>query len=218
MQVLDIVNIVKAKLDELTPYNEALVISGVSYADQTINYINQVLPEAVREITMQAPTHLLPQSELKIIHQSATSDNPNKFIIENAILTLILPASFIKLAWLKLPGWASIVTETITPEHPLYIKQTNKHTMGTPSRPIVVKHKDADGKLKLKCYSTGTTVIPVDAEISIGAYISALAATDVPDILIDALTSLCAAKVLIIYGKIKEAELNLKQYQTQLAR
>lgn len=221
MTASDIKNIIKAKLDELTPYSEGLVVSGVSYADQTLRYIEQVLDESIRDLIMQAPEHLLPQTELKVDTrpiEGQLGDNAYKYKIVDKVLTFELPTDFVRLIWLQLPSWKIKKSETISVTDPNYKIQGNGYTRGTPSRPVIVKLNDK-GKLKLQCFTVSDpTEIGSNILLTVGVYVKTLTSSDVPDILIDSLTWLAASKVLLIYGKLKESELAYKQYQLTLLR
>ena len=218
----EIVDLVKAKLDELTPYNETLVVSGVSYADQTLSYINKLLPESGFDLASQAPLHLLSGTQLSLFKNYSYTggySNYSNYVIEDNVLKLVINQTlssmqFIRLKSLKLKSWSMKVNETITIDHPRYKLQGNKYTRGTPSRPVVVFEYS-----QLSCYTTNELDVWGDNSTNnIGEYIRPVTTQNCPDILIDSLTWNCAAKVLVIYGKIKEAEVAMQMYKSSLMR
>jgi len=205
MDAGSIINKVKTKLDELTPFNEGLVVTDISYTDLTYQYIANVLDESVYDLLMISPVGILPLTDLIIIPGFTNIDN---------VLHEFLPDDCIRVASVKLPVWNREVTKFITPESVNYSLQSNKWTRGSVSRPQVVLAGTSLVDKYIDCYSSDGYTPALNDKI--GKYVKILSADLIPANLIDPLTWLMASKVLLIFEKEKLSEFANKEFQKSL--
>jgi len=204
MDVSLIINRVKAKLDELTPFNEGLVVTGSSFTDLTYKYINEVLDESLYDLTMGASILALPLFDLTLSEGMTNSDN---------VLIVKLPLDCIRVASVKLPTWKRDVTKFITPESNNYALQFNRWTRGNSDKPVVALTGSAPDKY-IECYTTD--MLTATSNTKIGKYIKKLTSATLTDLLFDPLTWLMTSKVLLIFEKEKLSELAFKEFQKSL--
>ena len=111
-----------------------------------------------------------------------------------------LPIDFLRLQSFKMTDWDKEVSEAITPQHPLFIRQSNTYTRGGKSKPVcVIMNKNVSSTIKrvVQYYSLATDDTPaIDQFI----YVPEVQAEDVQNTLIEALTWTCAAQVLEAQG------------------
>lgn len=99
------------------------------------------LADAVRAVEQEAPLHLLEQG-----HQFG-SDNVNW--TENGRGWIILPDDFMRLIVFKMSDWKLSVSDAISQDDPLYLRQFSrwKGISGNPERPVVAIVNRAEGNV-----------------------------------------------------------------------
>jgi len=179
----DIINAVKARIDELTPFTDTEL-------NPAISLIDKLLDGSALSVLKSAPLYLLTPTVLP------ASPVPN-----GRIGTVVLPVDYLRLYSFKMTGWNINVVKTITTENPLYKLQKNPVTMGGISKPIVVITRDATG-MKLIYYSLpdGTTHV-----VEEGLYIKSDVAENLPDDVLEILYWTCSYDVLAAMGDQKAA-------------
>lgn len=97
------------------------------------------LVDAVRVVEQEAPSHLLEQG-----HQFG-SDNVNW--TENGKGWIILPDDFMRLVVFKMSDWKLSVSDAISQDDPLYLRQFSrwKGISGNPEKPVVAIVNRAEG-------------------------------------------------------------------------
>lgn len=174
----NIIKAVKVRLEELTPFNEGLVVLSASSDVKPItSYIDALLDEAGNEIKMLLPLHMLTPDTL-----SATAT------ITDGVGYLELPADYLRLYAIKAAEWHREVNRPISTQNPEYTLQRNPFTRGKKVKPVVaIAHQG--GKHVLELYSLTSTTLEKKY------YIKRTAAEAMPDTLIPYLVLMCAVKV-----------------------
>ena len=171
---------VKVKMEELTPFNEGVVVLASSSNVKPItSYIDATLNEASDEALMILPLHLITPSVL-----------PGSMSGANGIGSLELPDDFLRLYALKVSTWQRDVCETISETHPAYALQRNPYTRGKSEKPVAVILHDGTKK-KLECYSVTGATPTVEKKL----YVKRVAAEANPANLLIYVIYLCAIKV-----------------------
>lgn len=175
----EIIKAVKVRLEELTPFDEGLVVlSGSSDVKPVTSYIDGLLNEAADEIKMLLPLHLLIPDTLS---GSAS--------IVDGVGYLELPADFLRLYAIKAKTWEREVNRPISTENPAYALQRNKYTRGKNAKPVVaIAHKEGKKTLELYSLENGT--------LEKKYYVKRTVAEATPDGLVPYLVLMCAIKVL----------------------
>lgn len=174
-----IIKAVKVRLEELTPFNEGLVVlSGSSDVKPVNSYIDSLLNESADEIKMLLPLHMLTPDTLS-----------GTVTIDDGVGYLELPDDYLRLYAIKASAWDREVNRPISTENPDYALQRNKYTRGKNVKPVVaIVHKT--GKKTLELYSVSSS------ELEKKYYIKRAAAETLPDGLVPYLVLMCAIKVL----------------------
>lgn len=131
---LSIINLVKAKLDELVPEGEGLVFKLSSQPNISDPYdllINAHLDEATKDILMSAPLSVLIPTKSSTANGTPFSEGSTKGYID-------LPANFLRLSQFKMVEWLTTVEKAITPEHPKYKFQKDANMCGGIAKPVAV--------------------------------------------------------------------------------
>ena len=194
--------IVKSKIDELTPFDGGLVLitaPGNTGNNPIETYIDQFLDESSKETLLEASHHVLPLTVLSTIAYDLT----------NKKATITLPTDYLRVGYLKFSSWYQSVYSALYPGDPDYLKQFNRWLRGSKVRPAATWVNEA-GIAKLICYgvtsNTGNEAY----------YVAETAAEDMPDKLIDSLTWHCASQTLQVFGKDKASELAYTRYLKSL--
>jgi len=186
-----IIELVKARIDELSPFNDTSLVPSV-------NVIDKILDNSAKTILLALPLHLLtPTVFTGTITQTGNTGH------------VTLDNDFLRLHSFKMTEWDTEVTQAITPANPKYILQKNPITMGGVNKPVVVIKSDSNGKT-LYYYSipTGGT-----HTLEYAYYIPLMTAENLPDDILDVVAWQCAADVILIMkGDPKGALLKVEEY------
>lgn len=150
---LEIINYVKAKLDELLPEAEGLTFN-LSAAPNVSNpldlLINAHLDESTKNIIMSAPLSVLMPQAATVTTVPSTDLKTGYFM---------LPIDFLRLSAFKMVEWEKEVTVPMSMNDPNYKKQTNPYLRGKPAKPVAVfKWKDSNsGGIKTVVINAGGT-------------------------------------------------------------
>jgi hypothetical protein len=193
----EIINRVKAKIDELTPINGlTVVLSG--FDDKPIDmFIDYVLDECADDIQRACPLWML----------RAHVSNAQTHALNEYSGYVYLPDDFLRLVSFKLKLWERSVTVPVLSGTVAAERQKTVLRGGT-AKPVCVIGQGSDSnnqtKETLEYYSTRGN----DHELEHFLYARREAAEALKDILTEPLTWHCASKVLQICGdeKFKTAE------------
>lgn len=204
---LSIINYVKAKLDELIPEGEGVVFAlsaAPNFSDPLDLLINAHLDESTKDVILSAPLTVLFPNSATGLSGVAFEDTKTGYVV--------LPTDFLRLSSFKMSGWKRDVSIPITPQDPLYKKQSIPFRRGGVSRPVaVLSWKDLSGTLKriLEYYSVNGS-----HAVEKLLYIPETLAEDFVAVnpnLLDSLAWMCAGKIMQITGMLKEFELAMAQ-------
>jgi hypothetical protein len=210
-----IIQQVKMRMDELSPFNDGLIVYAASPAEELAHtkpiqyYIDATLDESNREMLLVAPLNHIPLVDFDFgtLHADIS--------VVNNIGRFTLPDDFLRLGWLKFNVWERPVFDTISNNDPNYKLQLNEFTRGGYGKPIVSVTKYPPSRIKiLEMF----TISDTDKTTGVGAYVAEepVGNDTVPDILVPALSWLTAGKVFQIMEKAGPSQAALQQFQAQL--
>lgn len=188
---------VKTKMDELTPFNEGLVVFDGANTNPVYDTIDALLPECIDEVLYLTPSHHLPW-------KNAVSQS-NQVTLSNGVGYISLPSDFIKIARVIFQEWERPVTKAILENDSKYLEQKNKYTRAGISKPVIALVQ-SDSKKTLECY----TITKTDgAAVN---YVYRLTIDQIPDIVLPSLEYYTASKAFSAIGNAKAAEEMNKQF------
>ena len=186
---LTLINMVKAKLDEIVPEGEGVQFSLDTEPDISDPYnllINAFLDEAAKRVLQLAPIHVLDPVKSDA---TATAD-----ATDNKIGYIALPDNFLRFVSLKMADWKRQVSECLPVTDPRYKLQTSKYTRGGTAKPAAFfgfRTISTVQKRVIEYYSVNDS-----HTIDWLYYIQETAAEDLQSSLTPALTYICAGMVL----------------------
>lgn len=127
---LTLINLTKAKLDEVIPEGEGLqftVEDDINISDPLNLLINAILDEAGTRVLMNCPKHYLDP-----VKSTATATANNA---DPKIGYIVLPDNFLRFISLKMTEWLRPVTELTPVESPVYAMQFNRYARGGIGKP-----------------------------------------------------------------------------------
>jgi len=191
---LELINYVKAKIDEIIPEGEGVQFSEESspnISDPYNLFINSILDETAKKTLMSTPVHVIVPTDAST--QTVTADSGG-----DKIGYIQLPDNFLRLISLKMTDWEREVNFAITTYDPLYALQRNKYVRGGISKPVIAYSwrviSDASKRV-LEYYS-----VDENHTIEKFLYVPETVAEEVQSNLVDAMTWFCAGMVLQIIG------------------
>ena len=196
---LRIINVVKAKIDELIPEGEGVQFSLHSPPNVSNPYdlfISAVLDEATKNTIMMAPVHLLePTIYIPTAIKTLEDDWGETGYIE-------LPENFLRFILFKMAEWERPASEVISISSPLYLKQKNKFSRGFISKPVVAFSWFGTEESKKRILEYFSVPVGSEHAVEMFQYMPETKAEDLQSNLIDVLTWVCASKVLQITGQL----------------
>jgi len=193
----NIIELVKAKIDELSPFTDVSL-------NTSIDLVDKIIDDSAKTIMLAAPLYLLTPIELS---------TPTAARL-NGVVKIDLPVDFLRLHSVKLTEWKIEVTDTIKTDNPLYKLQKYAPLRGGAQKPVVVI-KSTPTHPVIECYSY------IDVEtIDYIYYIKELDptetdATSFPDNISDIISWQCAADVIgIMNGNPEKALLKVQEKLT----
>lgn len=187
-----IITLVKAYIDELSPFSDTDL-------NPSIENIDPVLDNSARTIARVAPNSLLTPAT---ISGTPVVDTP-----VSGVITIPLSADFLKIHSVKLTDWQQEVTRPITVEDPKYKLQRYPTLRGGTAKPVVVLKSTATGKA-IECYSYST-----NATVQYALYVAFTVAEALPDDLLEPIAWQCAADVIMsMKGNPEGALLKVQEF------
>ncbi len=195
---------VKVKLDELTPFDEDLLVALPNADIKPVEaYIDEALDEATTEVLLRVPLHKLSPKRVATAMAVPTSDG---------VGYVDCPADFLRLYSFKMEGWHREVEFPISEGNPNYKLQRNHHTRGGVVKPVVVlNHRKTETK-QLEYYSLPNGVAH---KVEKFLYVPITVAENLADNLVVLLIWICARKVFEVL-QMKNAEVAEKEVQLLL--
>lgn len=185
---VELINKVKARIDEITDQLAPLVDVGVEDNNPIDTIINTLLDESAVEVLLKAP----------FVRLDITSDSTAVAVSNSAIPatgTIQLPESFLRLVSLRFDDWHKSVTELAIKGDAVSARQGNKHLRAGKARPVGVLTRNSEGPV-IEYYSSDSHEI---AEL---LYIERKSAEQLTNMqTIEAMCWICAARVLQVVGR-----------------
>ena len=184
------INKVRAKLEEISPFQEPeSFIASEGDADyenvKPINvYIEDCLDQSSVEVLNTIPSHLIDKDMVS---------NNGTMTIDDGVGKFDLPDDFLRLVSLKADDWEKDVVSPISRTNPLYSLQKCKYTRGGVSKPVVAIVGESDGKYA-ELYSVSSEKYKL-------TYIPKLKPENVNSDISEYIILLCAIKVLTIFNQ-----------------
>lgn len=187
----DLLDLIKVKMDEVSPFTENELISE-TFADEFID-------KASDEVLLKVPLTLI-----------APDDMPTTEQVENTDGTgfIPVPSDYLRLHSFKMEEWDEAVNITITEQHPKFKLQKFTTTRGKPSKPIVVD-------MNYKISHTGSAVrvlkyisVCSSHTVTYAYYVKSLGAafTSIADKLADVTAYQAAGNIFLSQGIAEQAK------------
>lgn len=202
---LTLINLVKAKLDEIIPEGEGVQFSvegDINISDPLNLLINAILDEAANKTLLDAPLHILDPVKSDVAAGTADAGDAK-------IGYIPLADNFLRFVSLKMADWKREVTEPITSKDKRYRVQRNKYTRGGIAKPVAVfSYRTITGEQKrvIEYYSVDTS-----HAIDWFYYIQETAAENVQSNLVPSLSWTAAGIILQITERPELAKLAFEQ-------
>lgn len=182
-----IIKRVKVLMEELTPFDDGLIVLN-SDVKPIESYIEEAIQPALDQLLIFCPLHLTTAANLPTMTSVVSGTRKIGYIT--------IPDDFLRIHTIKINNWEKAVHRAISVENPEYALQQNPFTRGGSAKPVVAK---AD-KLELYTLKEGDTVEKA-------TYIQR---PDIEDLnlnqkLFEPACHMIAAEVLAIFGS-KQAE------------
>jgi len=207
---LTLINLVKAKLDEIIPEGEGVQFSvegDVNISDPLNLLINAILDEAANKTLLDAPLHILDPVNSDVTAGTAEGDES-----DNHTGYIPLADNFLRFVSLKMADWKREVTEPITTRDKRYRVQRNKYTRGGVAKPVAVfsyrtiGDETPEQKRVIEYYS-----IDSSHNIDWFYYIQETAAEDIQSNLVPSLSWTAAGIILQITERPELAKIAFEQ-------
>ncbi len=214
---LNIINMVKAKLDEITPEGEGLTFT-LSTEPNVTNpldlLISALLDEAAKNTLMMSPFHVLEPTI------SEETDGVADIIDELGETGYVeMPENFLRLISFKMNDWDRPVNIPVLNTSTEYMMQKSKYVRGGVSKPVVsINWKIDAGETASRIKVLEYYSVPVDSDHAIEhfLYIPETIAENVQSNLRDVMTWICAAKILQITGQFDLSQKAMEQVSLAL--
>lgn len=174
-----IINKIKARLDELSPFSSVEI-------NPSISLIDEMLDDCANSFLLSVPIHLLNPENFSVTTNTTNQDGSG---------WVRLQPDFLRLYAFKMTEWDIPVYEAIHPGHPKYRLQFNLVTRGGHAKPVVIiEHEISPDPKILRYYSLDD---PQANTIETALYIPRALAEDIEDSLIVPFVWFVASDVFI---------------------
>lgn len=193
-------------MDEFTPEGVNIPLD---------EYVGPLLDESAREVLEKAPLHLLSPTAIPL-----TSESPPASLVRYADdkSYIPVPSDFVRLYEIKYPLWKKSVREAISAQNPNYKIQENEFLKGGYGRPSVALVQTSIGGTLDYYLECSKVVDPGAGTLTpIALYVKNDQPEDIADLLSDAMTWLCAAKVLAVSGYGDRAKMAMEQFSSAVS-
>jgi len=204
---------VKAKLEELSPFDDTSYLHTDNIVKPITSYIDDALESSCNDALLIIPLHLIRPKDFHDTQLVQTSRETGY---------VILPKDFLRLYSFKMCSWFKDVTKPISVGNPAYALQKNPYTMGKAHSPVCVLndnkefiHDTAINLTKtLEYYSVNRYI---QHNIDRALYVAKFNASEIQEDLAEFYSLSCAISVLDILGQEIEKELLTKELAEMLA-
>lgn len=165
----DIIEFVKARLDELSNNDDASLVAASTAVEDLEKIVDSCVLPAVRKIHLDAPNLLLKSGlSLSTAYSSMSTTAITGTNYYKVNITLKTNINFLRLVTLKMSEWARPIQTLFGEDGAEYRKQGNKFLMGTPNRPAGFLLHEAGGEGLIELYSVSSS----SPTLQSGMYIS----------------------------------------------
>ena len=208
----DIITKVREKLDEVTPFENAIV--------DDVDLIDKVLDEAAIKLLMVAPLHTIRGYKMSTSGYTENMDNDDK-----GIGCLPLPSDFLRLHGIKVSVWQRVVTRAYDDTSHMANLQKSIVTRGGYAKPVCIlsytESSTSDSVFGLGDNNAGFYYervlylysVPDNATFDVCSYVPRLLPEQLQSNLIDSLSWQCAGDVLTITGNPDQAAICFQHIQ-----
>ncbi len=194
MERLELVNTVRRKIDEVAAADTPLQAVTIADENSMDTIIESLLDESAREILLKAPIHRLEVTSATPSAQKNSSDPTTGYIQ--------VPDDFLRLVSLRMSDWQRPVVQLAVQGDAIAMRQYNRHIRGGVAKPVGIAGRNSEGVI-VEYFST----LADQHSVSEFLYIKEVPAQDIKDSqMIDALTWICAGKVLSVLGNLTQAQ------------
>lgn len=187
----ELINMVKTKVDELSPLDADVTPVSVFNDKPVDSFADSLLDECAQEVLMRAPS----------LRVKGTQEQVTAYGNKDGSGYVILPEGFLRLLEFRMAEWERCVTEAAEPGSELARMQGNRYLRGGVCKPVCVYGK-RNGVTVLEYYS-----VKKRHEVDRFVYVKEAFAEDIPVELQDVLTWWCASRVLQVFGNVNGAQL-----------
>ncbi len=194
MERVELINRVRRKIDEVSAADTP--VQSVTIVDENAvdTIIDSLLDESAREVLLKAPVQRL----------TISSSTPSavKNANDTTTGTIQVPEDFLRLVSFKMGDWQRSVTSLAVKGDAISMRQSNKYIRGGIAKPVGVIAKNNQG-IVIEYYST----LQENHTVTEFLYIKEDVAENITGTqMIDALTWICAGKVLSVFGNLPQAQ------------
>lgn len=194
MERLELVNMVRRKIDEVAAADTPLQAVTIADENSMDTIIESLLDESAREILLKAPIYRLKVTSATPSAQKNSSDSTTGYIQ--------VPEDFLRLVSMRMSDWQRPVVQLALQGDAVAMRQSNRHIRGGVAKPVGVLAKNEKG-IVVEYYSTNAA----EHSVSEFLYIKSDTAENIKDAqMIDALTWICAGKTLSVMGNMTQAQ------------
>lgn len=188
----ELVNMVKTKVDELSPLDGEIVAFGLQNDKPVDSLADGLLDECAQEVLMKAPSLKVEGTEEGGVSAQGNKDGSGY---------VVLPEGFLRLLEFRMSEWERPVTVAAEAGSETALMQGNRYLRGGLCKPVCVYGKRGGANV-LEYYTVKKSHV-IDRFV----YVKECAAENVPVELQDVLTWWCASRVLQIFGNVNGAQL-----------
>lgn len=186
----ELINIVKTKVDELSPVDAEIQFINPMEDKPIDSFVDNLLDECAKEVLQKAPVSRL----------DGVSENVEVHANKDGSGYIVLPDNFIRLLEFKMAGWKRAVVSVAEPGSEIALKQSNRFLRGGCCKPVCVFSHRPEGRV-MEYYS-----VQKKHEVDRFIYVKFIKAEELSWGLQDVLTWWCASRVFEIVGKLEEAK------------
>lgn len=198
----ELIDRVKVKMEEYTPFAESAMIAAPESmgfdVKPIVSYIKRTLDESCNEVLMVLPLNLIRSSQMVIIDQIKNADGSG---------VLGLGDSFLRVHSFKMKDWKKTLHNAEREDGDIAELQENPYTRGKVYKPVLVYHRSLSVFPKNKALSYYSCETNSTQEIDIAWQVSAFDKDNIQEDLADFYVLNCAKKVYGIFGMTDKAAL-----------
>jgi hypothetical protein len=191
----DLIDRVKVKMEEYTPFAESAMIAAPESmgfdVKPVVSYIKKTLEESCNEVLMVLPLNLIRAERMTIIEQIKNQDGTG---------ALGLGDNFLRVHSFKMKDWKKTLHYAEREDSDIAELQENPYTMGKVYKPVLVYHRSLSIFPRNKALSYYSCEKTSNHEIETSWQVSSFDKDNIQEDLADFYVLNCAKKVYSIFG------------------